>query len=194
MMIMPSNNTSGICHYFAGAYPGKIGLLISPNGWRIPPYYFPYALDNGAFTGFEHDAFILMLRRAKLIKPPLWVAVPDVVGDAEATNKMWGRYHGKIDFRKAFVVQDGHEPQDVPKDAHAVFIGGSTNWKLNNAEKFKGVSNWLHIGRVNTESRLRWAKDLGADSVDGTGFFRGDKKQKQAFIDFFEGRRQKEWV
>ncbi len=29
---------------------------------------------------------------------------------------------------------------------------------------------WLHIGRVNSHAAIRWAADLGADSIDGTGW------------------------
>jgi len=196
MMIMPSNNQSGIVHYFAGKYPGKIGMLCTPESLVAkgrPPYYMPYALDNGCFTKWDEAAFFLMLRQASLLRTePMWVCVPDVVADAKKTTEMWNQYHHRIGFRKAFVVQDGHEPGCVPVEAYAVFVGGSTEWKLDNAHKFKGVTDWLHIGRVNTETRLRWAESIGADSVDGTGFFRGSKSQKNAFIEFFEGRKQKE--
>ena len=108
-----------------------------------------------------------------------------MVADAEETNRRWHLYHQRVNFKKAFVVQDGHEPQDVPKEAYAVFVGGSTDWKLDNAHKFKGVAPWLHIGRVNTEKRLLWAEKIGADSVDGTGFFRGRGKQYFDFLNHF---------
>ena len=192
---MPSNNTSSICHYFAGKYPGKIGILNTPNSYKKPPFYMPYALDNGCFTKWEKEKFFFMLRKVSLLREqPIFVCVPDVVADAEETNRKWFKYNNKINFNKAFVAQDGHEPQDIPKKAYAVFVGGSTDWKLNNAHKFKGVSQWLHIGRVNTGIRLRWAERIGADSVDGTGFFKGRGKQYFDFIEFFEGGRQIEWV
>lgn len=124
-----------------------------------------------------------------LKKQPLWVAVPDVVGDAEETLKLWSIWNKRVPFKLSFVAQDGHEPQDVPKEAHAVFIGGSTEWKLSNAHKFKGITDWLHIGRVNTMNRLNWAEHCGADSVDGTGFFRS-KQQRQDLINFIEGEKQ----
>jgi hypothetical protein len=196
MMIMPSNNQSGIVHYFAGKYPGKVGLLWTPQSLGpkgTPPFYMPYALDNGCFTQWDETAFFLMLMKARLLKQdPLWVCVPDVVADARATTKLWQKYHAKVPFKKAFVVQDGHTPEDVPHEAYAVFVGGSTEWKMGNADRFKGVADWLHIGRVNTEARIRWAESIGADSIDGTGFFRGSKSQKQAFIEYFEGRKQME--
>lgn len=187
MIIMPANNTAGIVHYLAGAYPGSVGLMISPNGWRRPPFYMPYALDNGAFTGFDPVSFLGLLKNTLLIKSkPLFVAVPDVVADAEATLKLWHEWHQKIPFKRAFVAQDGHEAVDVPHDADAVFVGGSTEWKLKSAHKFKGITPWLHIGRVSTPSRLQWARDIGADSVDGTGFFRSDRRQLD-LIEFITG-------
>ena len=193
MMIMPANNSSGICHYFAGKHPGSIGMLYSPQGWTTPPYYMPYALDNGCFTGFEHQLWRLMLRKVSLVKsPPLWCVVPDEVGDAEETMRLYHFWHKEVlefGYNTAFACQDGMEPQDVP-DVHCCFIGGTTEWKLANGHRFKGVAEKLHIGRVNTPGRLQWASDIGADSVDGTGFFRGSRSQYQAFVRFIDGQKQ----
>lgn len=190
MMIMPSNNLSGLCHYLAGRYPGKIGMLNSPLSFKKPPFYMPWALDNGCFTDWQPDKFRHVLRRSKLSHAPLWTVVPDVVADAEETLKRWHEWYKKIDFPLAFACQDGHEPQDVPKEAICCFIGGSTDWKLNNAHKFKGTRDLLHIARVSTQNRINWAVEIGADSIDGTGFFRGDKSQLNALIEYFEGSKQ----
>ena len=188
MIIMPANNGSGINHYFAGKYPDKIALLYTPFSYRNPPIYMPFALDNGCFTRWDEEEFFKMLERVKLLKTsPIFVCVPDVVADAVATTERWYKYYHMIDFPLAFVAQDGHKPWDVPPEAFAVFIGGSTEWKLKNAHHFKGAADWLHIGRVNTKKRLDWAKDIGADSVDGTGFFRGRGKQYYDYIEHFEG-------
>ena len=192
-MVMPANNMSGLVHYIAGAHKGKIGMLNTPFSWKNPPFYMPYALDNGCFTRWDEPAFFLMLRKASIQrKPPMFVVVPDVVGDADGTMKRWRKHHEQINFPLAFACQDGCEPQDVPKEASTCFIGGSTEWKLENAHRFKGVRPHLHIGRVTTGSRLQWAKDIGADSVDGTGFFRGRGKQYNDFIEFFEGKKQRQ--
>ena len=188
-MLMPSNNMSGVVHFLAGRFPGKIGLLMSPEGYRPVPDYMPYALDNGAFTGFDEAAFLTMLARPEKHKP-MWVAVPDVVGDAEATSRQFHEWKDRIAFPLAFCAQDGHEPQDVPEGVRCVFVGGTTEWKLANAHKFKGVAEWLHIGRVNTLRRLDWAERIGADSVDGTGWFRGGKETQDRFLQHFYGRRQ----
>ena len=123
---------------------------------------------------------------------PLWILVPDVVGDAEETFKRWGEWYPIVKEygMVAFAAQDGMGKLDVPTTADCVFVGGTTEWKLTHAHLFKGATPILHIGRVNTLGRLRWAKSIGADSVDGTGFFRGDKTQLQAMIDFIEGSDQ----
>jgi len=189
---MPANNRAGLVHFYAGRYPGSVGLLMSPEGWSVPPDYMPYAIDNGCFIKWEPDKFVLTLKRAGLCHKPMWVVVPDVVGNAELTMRMWQEWENYIFFPKAFACQDGMEPQDVPRNADCCFIGGTTDWKLANAHKFKGVTKWLHIGRVSTANRLTWAQQVGADSVDGTGFFRGDKAQLQALKDFIEGRKQQE--
>ena len=34
----------------------------------------------------------------------------------------------------------------------------------------KRAGKWIHVGRVNSERRIRWAASLGADSIDGTGW------------------------
>ena len=123
------------------------------------------------------------------IHRPLWVVVPDVVADAEATMKSWHEWNKTISdmgYRLAFVAQDGMEPQDVPSATDCVFVGGSTDWKIKNAYKFKGVAKLLHIGRVNTLGRLKWAEDIGADSCDGTGWFRGRGKQYYDMLEWFE--------
>ena len=154
----------------------------------------PYALDNGCCTGWEEQAFLKRSGRASQLEhKPLWVLLPDVVADHDATMQSWQEWVEQIAEYKiplAFACQDGATPNTVPKSASCLFIGGTTHWKLENAHRFKGVADWLHIGRVNTRQRLSWAKRIGADSVDGTGFFRGDKEQIRAMIDFATGRRE----
>ena len=54
-----------------------------------------------------------------------------------------------------------------------LFIGGTDEFKLGpDAEAIgreaKDRGKWLHMGRVNSIKRLRIAKRMGCDSVDGT--------------------------
>lgn len=59
----------------------------------------------------------------------------------------------------------------------AVFIGGTTEFKLGATARAitaeaKRRGKWVHMGRVNTAQRVRYAKQIGCDSFDGTTFSR----------------------
>ncbi len=53
-----------------------------------------------------------------------------------------------------------------------VFVGGSLTWKLAHSARFVELahraSKPCHIGRVGTPKRVRWAKSIGADSIDSS--------------------------
>lgn len=110
---------------------------------------------------------------------PLFVTAPDVVADAARTLEMFDtwepiiREHG---LPVALVLQDGQEKLDMPWGrCEAVFIGGSTDYKLSGTVRWlvreaKWRGKWVHMGRVNSLERLRTARDMGCDSVDGTGY------------------------
>jgi hypothetical protein len=183
MLVMPTNNSGIQIGYLCGKYPNRLGWLISPDGWRKPPSWMPYALDNGAFGAWlnkrewDEQKFIDLLDRAKTHIRPLWVAVPDVVADAEATKAKWVEWHRRIkdiiNVPLAFVVQDGMTTDDVPLSADVVFVGGSTEWKWRNLRHFTEHHARVHVGRVNSERLLWMAHDAGAESCDGTGWMRG---------------------
>jgi len=74
----------------------------------------------------------------------------------------------------ALVAQDGLESLPVPwEDFDALFIGGSTAWKLSEAarelcQEAKRRGKWVHMGRVNSLRRMQVAEAFGCDSADGT--------------------------
>ena len=149
-----------------------------------------FAIDNGAFSTFSSIGFINLLRnhedRKMLCR---FVAVPDVVGDARRTLEVfrhWRKRHELVGWRLAFVCQDGIENLPIPwACVHAVFIGGSTDWKMSKAaaacvKAAKAMDKWVHIGRVNTPGRYEYFADMGADSCDGTGLARYDH-MREAF-------------
>jgi len=114
------------------------------------------------------------LRRYAGVPGCAFAVVPDWVLDWRRTNERWARYHGivrNLGYRPAYVLQDGC--QTIPASAGAVFVGGTTEWKLGpNAarliRKAKADGLPVHMGRVNTRRRLRLAADLDCDSADGT--------------------------
>lgn len=202
MIVMPANNSSGIVHFLAGKYPGKLGWMFSPGSFKEPRAWLPYAIDNGAFSAWEskrqwkEEPFFDLLDRCQLSRfKPDWVAIPDAVGDREQTLWLWNQYARRVAmyrWRLAFVVQDGMTPNDVPELADVVFVGGTTKWKWRNVALFCATFPRVHVGRVNWVDKLEYCERVGAESCDGTGFFRGgpDSVQARQLADFVAGIRR----
>lgn len=138
---------------------------------------YVWAADNDAFSGFDPGRYMTMLDALEGTPGCLFVVAPDVVGDAEATFTLYLKWAGEILGRNlplGFVGQDGATVADVPWNGiSALFVGGSTEWKLGDAaavlvKEAKDRGKWVHMGRVNSWRRLEYAKSLGVDSVDGT--------------------------
>lgn len=198
MVVMPSNNSGLRVGYLCGKYPGRLGWLIGPGGWRTPPAWMPVALDNGAYGAWDKgvewqaEPFWNLLETACSACKPLWAVVPDVVCERDATIAKWHEWSPKIRAQfpglpLAFAVQDGMTPSDVPEGVHTVFIGGSFEWKWHSLPMWAKAFRRVHVARVNTE-RLLWQADrAGAVSCDGTGWMRGDEAQfagLQRYLDF----------
>lgn len=185
MRILVSGATKTV-RQFAAQYPDHLGVLMTPqNGNRLCALPLPWAADNAAFSKPDDAKFSRLCVESWAMEgyhPPMWLAVPDVVGDHAATLRLfgwwcdeWQNEYGCIPFPLAFVLQDGCRPEEVPWDEiAAVFVGGSTEFKLRQSSELiteaKRRQKRVHIGRVNTLQRLRYAHDVGADTVDGTAF------------------------
>lgn len=161
----------------------KVGHLIVPRQWNVAEALElqpgRWAMDNGAFSGFEEGAFVRMLERFADKPGCLFAAAPDFVGDAASTLArwpFWARLLRGLGLPPAFVAQDGLTPERVPWDElGALFIGGSTAYKESADARAlcayaKGRGVWVHWGRVNGKRRYELAKKAGCDSIDGTGF------------------------
>jgi len=190
MRVLLSNNTGPIAKHLLAKYPDQIGHCISPGGWRKPfPYY---VAENGRFnSGWSEDVYFKHLEKVSEHPiAPQWLSVLDVVGDHAKTLAEWKMWYGELrnyGWPLAFVAQDGCEPSDVPKEAEVVFIGGTTTWKRRNIYKFCDYFPRVHVGRINTAKWLKVCHDAGAESVDGTGWFRGDRVQLSWLVKFLEG-------
>jgi hypothetical protein len=161
----------------------KVGELIvpgagsAPDSLRLEPGR--WAMDNGAYSGFEPDAFVRMLERFYGRKGCRFVTAPDAVADAYQTLKQWPFWSNLIrgvGFVPALVGQDGMTVEDLPwTEMGALFIGGSTEWKLGpQAETLiayaKSRGLWVHMGRVNSQKRIWDAARKGVDSWDGSSY------------------------
>jgi hypothetical protein len=150
--------------------------MASPRqGNRIDPSW-TWAADNDAF----HDSFDAGRWRAfleynlDLRATCLFAAVPDRRADPVETRRRWDHYASTVTdlgYPPAFVLQD--ETTHVPwGEIGALFIGGSTVYKLSNAAQRWAIEArergiWVHWGRVNSKRRFAMAAADG-DSCDGT--------------------------
>lgn len=159
----------------------EVGQLLTPlTRYRLRDPSKPWAIDNGAFAGLDTAGLVaLLLREEHHRENCLFVAVPDVVGSARRTLEVFERWKLRLDgWKLALVCQDGQEDLPLPwDDIAAVFIGGSTKWKLSPhvdhvVRAAKALDKWVHIGRVNDPARWQHFEGLGADSCDGTGLAR----------------------
>ena len=197
MIVMPTNNSGIQVGYMCHQYPKRIGWLIGPGGWRKPPSWMPYALDNGAFSAWkekeewDEHAYIALLEKARRATYPLWAAVPDVVCDREATIAKWPKWSQKIreilpHTPLAFVVQDGMTPADVPADAEVIFVGGGDDFKWQTLRTWTANFPRVHVGRVNSERKLWQCDDAGAESCDGTGWTMGGEDRLDELKHYLE--------
>lgn len=194
MMVMPGNDRGAWWGYLAGRFPGRIGSLVSPGWWKTPVSFAPYAIDNGAYTGFSESAFMSLIEKAKRCKKPLWVVVPDAVGNKTQTMKLWHEWEPRLrplGWNLAMAMQDGMTPKDFRGDI--AFIGGTFKWKWRNLSMWKDVPRF-HVGRVNTEKHLWNAHEAGAESCDGTGWFRDPFEELPKLIRYLEGYRNQTQV
>lgn len=164
---------------------GHLDMIDTPLQGNRLIHGVPWAADNGCFgKGYPGpDRWLAWLRKRRPHADRCRFAVaPDVVADADATLKRsapWFQRLRDLGYPAALAAQDGLEQLPVPWDAFdALFIGGSTAWKLSvHAERLvaeaKARGKWVHAGRVNSYRRLLRVRDMGVDSADGTYLARG---------------------
>jgi hypothetical protein len=204
-MLLVSGSTRSV-GALADGWPDHLGHLVTPKNRNsiesLLSTGLSWAVDNGAFSGFDPESFRRLLGRVRGRPRLLWVACPDVVGDCHGTLASFEQWQGEVAEAGpvAFVAQNGQERLSLPWDRFdCLFIGGSkecagcrfvrpkesrddhcphcgrelTEWKLSNAawdlgQEAKRRRKWLHLGRVNSRRRLRYAWSMNADSTDGS--------------------------
>jgi hypothetical protein len=172
----------------------NLGILCSPKYvFNDDVQNWPWAADNDAFSRFDARLYRRMLELFMQRRGCLFVSAPDVVGDASATLRRFEQWQPELEqtgLPIALVAQDGLHLHDVPwQQIAALFIGGTSYWKMGEqaralAAEAKQRDKWLHMGRVNGERRLMYAKALGCNSVDGTSMarYRNDRRRLQRFL------------
>lgn len=155
--------------YYSGAVRQSIlglrpdlGLMLTPMMGNAPDLTrVKWCADTGCFSQPEkHDdeRYLNWLDRRPR-ETNVFATAPDVVADAQATWKrsqpMLWRIR-ELGYNAALVAQDGIEDMRLSWDSFdAIFIGGSTAWKLGPiafdfGREARGRGKHVHWGRVNS--------------------------------------------
>ena len=198
MIVMPANSTGWFWHCLARE-TGRIGHLYSPKAQRGPWPWFPFALDNGAFSCWSMETNTFdevkwltveehwrqLIYWAAPTGLARWAIVPDVPGNAEATLDRWHRCHQFVsdaEINTALAVQDGMTVETVKKlrpQPSVICVGGTTDWKWSTVEMWAKDFRRVHVLRCNSPEKLDYLESIGVESCDGTGWNRGDRRQTE---------------
>lgn len=163
---------------------------LTSKGWgemtvrgELPPRRRPWAYDNGAYKdwtagrNFNVQAYERDLERLAAMEGarPDFAVAPDVVAGGPKSLDLSLAWAPRIAHLAPLylAVQDGMSEGDVAAVVGpfaGLFVGGSLEWKVRTGGTWVALAHHLgrrcHIGRVGTERRLRWARRIGADSID----------------------------
>lgn len=177
VLTQPGNST----HTQVGNYPA----------WASDNGAYKKGADHRGFDFAKWWRYVseTLPRCYEIDSPCLFVTAPDaidvditgriVIGHAEETLRRareWLPQIGALGFPTAFVAGNGHETMldEIPwADIDVVFLGGSDEWKLGDGARIvvaeaKRRGKRVHMGRVNSAKRFRYAEDLGCETADGT--------------------------
>lgn len=181
-----------------------MGLMLGPhNSYHLRADRYPYfAADNGCFA----DKWVEDIHLAWLDRLPrercLFAVAPDVYPDAQATLERSLEYFDllrEMGFPVALVAQDHAEKLELPwDDFDCLMIGGEKKddarkeWKLSiEAEglvhEARSKGKWVHMGRVNSITRMARARSMGCHSADGT-FIKYRRRKRKGETDERDGR------
>jgi hypothetical protein len=159
---------------------GLLGMIATPAQGNLVPDGAAWCSDNGCFgDGYPgDDGYLAFLGDRKALQARCAFAVaPDVPFDMRASLArsvpMLARIR-RLGYPVALAAQNGAEDMTLPWDAFDVlFLGGDTAWKLGpHARQLTAQARQhgkpVHMGRVNSLRRLRYADAIGCDTADGT--------------------------
>lgn len=178
---------------------------------EYPPRRVPWILDNGAFrdwtSGKPFDRLAwhasVVAARSHVIAPTFAVC-PDLVARGWESLEFSHTHAPELRGLSPYLVtQDGMD-EDLPRVERAVadagyaglFVGGSLEWKNSTAVRWVDVAHALglpcHIGRVGNAKRVRWAREIGADSVDSCQPLWSERNLRRFISEVNDGPRQRD--
>lgn len=182
----------------------SVGCLLTPRSGNSLQSMdgFLWAADNSAFSNFDEKKFIRMLEKIKGTNC-IFVTCPDVVGDGVKTMNLFNKWEPIIKsygLPVSLVAQNGMNIDNIPfEKISCLFIGGDDKFKLGKevidiVKKAKQKNIWVHMGRVNSHKRIRYAYEIGCDSVDGSGYSRFAEKKLLPAIKFLEKLKEEKQI
>ena len=167
--------------YLSGVVRPDLPAMLTPRMGQLPPDGQPWAADNGRFSAPHNYTDARYLAWLDKLAPYrdrcLFATAPDVLGDGVATLALSTPMPAPIraaGYRVALVAQDGREEMPLDWGAFdALFVGGTDPWRHSDGlrrlvAEAKARGKWVHMGRVNSLRRMRYAESIGCDSADGT--------------------------
>lgn len=182
------------------------GMIVQAHEFRFPKLDCPWVMDNGAFDAYlngypwSETKFQRCVERIMVVQPcdrPEWLLIPDKVADPKSLgySVSWRKVLPD-QLRWYLALQNGMTPATVENAMASVridglFVGGTKTWKNEKASEWCAFGRAhklpVHIGRLNGGRRLQWAMNIGAASVDGTGWTRDSR-----WVDWVRSVRQPE--
>lgn len=162
---------------------GLIACITTPAQGNVVPKDAEYACDNGKFGKGWPGAgpwFEWLADTVDRYGPErcAWAVAPDVPFDAVGTlaeSRPWLARIRALGIPAAFAAQDGCDEDDlIPwDDFDVLFLAGTTEWKVGPVahqltQEARARGKGVHMGRVNSLTRLRVAEAFGCHSADGT--------------------------
>jgi hypothetical protein len=159
---------------------GLLGMISTPAQGNPVPECAAWCADNGCFGGGYpgDDGYLAYLgalaehqaRCAFAVAPD----VPfDMTASLERSRPMLARIRS-LGYPVALAAQNGSGAVSIPwAEFDVLFLGGDTAWKLGPEARdltaaARASGKRVHMGRVNSLRRLRYADAIGCDSADGT--------------------------
>lgn len=160
---------------------GHLRAIMTPKQGNRLPDGVRWCADNGCYgKGWPGEAAWIAWLDGFTVEQRSrcdFAVAPDVVGVAAATlarSLPWLPRIRALGYPAAYVAQDGSDQHPPPWGAlDVLFIGGSADWKLGPVARAlvtqaRSLGKRVHMGRVNSERRYRYAAAIGCTSADGT--------------------------
>ncbi|WP_406639079.1 hypothetical protein [Amycolatopsis sp. WGS_07] len=171
------------CNWSLARFSAQIGRIEEAvYGRRLGTRERLSPLLTASFRGADSPGFggFTAVRLPPIDPNLLFVTVPDVVADAQATLRRFLEWAPMLmHLPVAYCVQDGAAQAGIPWDwpnLKCLFMAGSTAYKLGTemadiCREGKRRGLHIHCGRVNSRKRIRYLLGLDyVDSFDGTSF------------------------